>query len=98
MNQRARITRVDFKSSRLSVLSLSEIRLVREAESRNASVSREAYCLVWSVLALLFRSRVSLQAEILILRHQLNIQRRHAPKEWLSAPCPPPTESGVASR
>jgi hypothetical protein len=35
---------------------------------------REACSLVWSVLVLLFRSRVSLEAEILILRHQLNIQ------------------------
>jgi hypothetical protein len=35
---------------------------------------REAYSLVWSVLVLLFRSRVSLEAEILILHHQLNIQ------------------------
>src|ERR1700737_4324251 len=41
---------------------------------------REAYSLVWSVLVSLFRSRVSLEAEILILRHQLNIQRRHQPK------------------
>jgi hypothetical protein len=41
---------------------------------------REAYSLVWSVLVLLFRSRVSLEAEILILCHQLNIQRRHVPK------------------
>src|SRR6266404_4712375 len=41
---------------------------------------REAYSLVWPVLVLLFRSRVSLEAEILILRHQLNIQRRHVPK------------------
>ena len=41
---------------------------------------REACSLVWSVLVLLFRSRVSLEAEILILRHQLNIQRRHQPK------------------
>jgi hypothetical protein len=41
---------------------------------------REAYSLVWSVLVSLFRTRVSLQAEILILRHQLNIQRRHPPK------------------
>jgi hypothetical protein len=32
------------------------------------------------VLILLFRSRASLEAEILILRHQLNIQRRHLPK------------------
>jgi hypothetical protein len=39
-----------------------------------------AYSLVWSVLVLLFRSRVSSEAEILIFRHQLNIQRRHVPK------------------
>ena len=36
--------------------------------------------MVWSVLVSLLRSRVSLEAEILILRHQLNIQRRHQPK------------------
>jgi hypothetical protein len=41
---------------------------------------REAFSLVWWVLVLLFRSRASLEAEILILRHQLNIQRRHLPK------------------
>jgi hypothetical protein len=41
---------------------------------------REACSLVWSVLVLLFRSRASLEAEILILRHQLNIQHRHLPK------------------
>src|ERR1700758_2402170 len=41
---------------------------------------REACSLVWSILALLFRSRASLEAEILILRHQLSIQRRHLPK------------------
>ena len=41
---------------------------------------REAYSLAWSVLVLLFRSRFSLEAEILMLRHQLNIQRRHVPK------------------
>jgi transposase InsO family protein len=40
---------------------------------------REACSLVWSVLVLLFQSRASLGAEILILRHQ-NIQRRHLPK------------------
>jgi hypothetical protein len=33
--------------------------------------------MVWSVLVSLFRSWVSLEAEILILRHQFNIQRRH---------------------
>jgi transposase InsO family protein len=36
--------------------------------------------LVWSALVGLFRSRASLLAEILVLRHQLNIQRRHLPK------------------
>ena len=29
---------------------------------------------------LLFRSRASLAAEILVLRHQINILRRHSPK------------------
>jgi hypothetical protein len=43
------------------------------------AVGRESGDL-WSVLVLLFRSRVSLEAEILILRHQLNIQQRHLPK------------------
>jgi transposase InsO family protein len=42
---------------------------------------REVCSLVWSVLVLLFRSRASLEAELLILRHQLNIQRRHLPKK-----------------
>jgi hypothetical protein len=40
---------------------------------------KEACSLVWLALVSLFRSRVSLEAEILILRHQLNIQRRHVP-------------------
>src|SRR6476646_76149 len=41
---------------------------------------REACSLVWLALVGLFRSRASLLAEILVLRHQLNIQRRHLPK------------------
>src|SRR6202049_362894 len=41
---------------------------------------REAWSLLWSVLVLFFQARASLGAEILILRHQLNIQRRHLPK------------------
>ena len=40
----------------------------------------KACSLVWSVLVLLFRSRVSLEAEILTLRHQLNVQQRHLRK------------------
>ena len=41
---------------------------------------REACSLVWLALVGLFRSRALLEAEILILRHQLNIQRRQSPK------------------
>jgi hypothetical protein len=36
--------------------------------------------LVWSVVAGLFRSRVALHAEILVLRHQINVLRRNSPK------------------
>ena len=41
---------------------------------------REACSLIWSALVLLFRSRASLAAEILVLRHQINLLRRHSPK------------------
>jgi Transposase DDE domain group 1 len=36
--------------------------------------------LLWSGLACLFRSRVRLQAEILVLRHQINVLRGKSPK------------------
>jgi hypothetical protein len=36
--------------------------------------------LIWWVVIGLFRSRTSLEAEILALRHQLNVLRRKAPK------------------
>src|ERR1700704_1815473 len=41
---------------------------------------REACSLIWTALGGLFRSRASLAAEILVLRHQINILRRHSPK------------------
>ena len=41
---------------------------------------REICSLVWSALGGLFRSRASLVAEILALRHQINIQQRHLRK------------------
>src|SRR4030081_1462208 len=41
---------------------------------------RETCSLVWSALVLLFRSRASLAAYVLVLRHQINILRRHSPK------------------
>ena len=36
--------------------------------------------LIWSAIIALFRSRASLEAEILTLRHQLNVLRRKSPK------------------
>jgi hypothetical protein len=36
--------------------------------------------LIWLALIGLFRSRASLQAEILTLRHQLNVLRRKSPQ------------------
>jgi hypothetical protein len=35
--------------------------------------------LIWCAVAGLFRSRASLEAEILVLRHQLNVLRRKSP-------------------
>ena len=36
--------------------------------------------LLWSALTRLFRSRVRLEAEILVLRQQINVLRRKSPK------------------
>jgi hypothetical protein len=36
--------------------------------------------LIWCALFGLFRSRLSLEAEIVVLRHQLNVLRRKSPK------------------
>src|SRR3979490_2277994 len=41
---------------------------------------RDVCSLVWLALIGLFRSQVSLQAEILTLRHQLNVLRRKSPQ------------------
>ena len=41
---------------------------------------RDAFSLIWLALIGLFRSRASLQAEILTLRHQLNVLRRKSPQ------------------
>ena len=40
----------------------------------------ELFRLIWCGLIGLFRSRASLEAEILVLRHQLNVLRRKSPK------------------
>src|SRR5258708_22279988 len=36
--------------------------------------------LIWCLMAALFRPRASLHAEILVLRHQLNVLQRKSPK------------------
>jgi hypothetical protein len=36
--------------------------------------------LIWCALIRLFRSRAALEAEILVLRHQLNVMQRRSPK------------------
>ena len=41
---------------------------------------RDAFSLIWFVLIGLFRSRASLQVEILTLRHQLSVLRRKSPQ------------------
>ena len=41
---------------------------------------REVCSLVWLALVGAFRSRASLEAENMILRHQLNVLRRKSPK------------------
>jgi hypothetical protein len=41
----------------------------------------ERFCrLIWCALIGIFRPRAALQAEILVLRHQLNVLRRKSPK------------------
>src|SRR5512140_307897 len=40
---------------------------------------RDICSLLWCALVGLFRSRASLEAEILLLRHQLNVLRRKSP-------------------
>src|SRR3974390_835288 len=41
---------------------------------------RDLCSLIWCAVVGLVRSRVALQAEILVLRHQLNVLRRKSPK------------------
>jgi hypothetical protein len=41
---------------------------------------RDLCTLIWAALTGLAQSRAALQAEILVLRHQLNVLRRKSPK------------------
>jgi hypothetical protein len=51
---------------------------------------REACSLIWTALVGLFRSRASLAAEILVLRHQINVLRRSSPKRQIFSAIPRP--------
>src|SRR3954449_6969202 len=42
----------------------------------------DVFILLWSALISLFRSRARLEAEILVLRQQINVLRRNAPKRF----------------
>ena len=42
----------------------------------------DIFTLLWSALTSLLRSRVRLEAEILILRQQINVLRRNSPKRF----------------
>src|ERR1700687_2009740 len=63
------------------VLVGNPIRLASEVESGDACLMRGVCSLIWLALVGLFHSRVSLEAEILALRHQLNVLRRISPKK-----------------
>jgi hypothetical protein len=41
---------------------------------------RDLCSLIWCAVVGLVRSRMALQAEILVMRHQLNVLRRKSPK------------------
>src|SRR6266404_1073559 len=57
------------------------IRLASEGRIGRCSwLMRDVCSLIWLALIGLFRSRASLQAEILTLRHQLNVLRRKSPQ------------------
>jgi hypothetical protein len=53
----------------------------RRVTSRRESGPMSDVCrLIWHAVAGLFRSRAALQAEILVLRHQLNVLHRSSPR------------------
>ena len=52
----------------------------RSRIGRCSWLMRDVCSLIWLALIGLFRSRASLQAEILTLRHQLNVLRRKSPQ------------------
>ncbi len=47
---------------------------------------REVFSLIWLALVGTFRSQASLEAEIIVLRHQLNVLRRNSGKRPTAGP------------
>ena len=43
----------------------------------------DVFILLWTAVIGLFRSRARLEAEILVLRQQINVLRRNAPKRFV---------------
>ena len=64
----------------IAVPTANSIRLAYRPESGHASPMGDMLKLIWWAVIGLFRSRVSLEAEILTLRHQLTVLRRKSPK------------------
>src|SRR3981081_4336527 len=66
-----------------SPLCLSETQFGWQVRSNRVMLClmRDVCSLIWLALVGLFQSRVSLEAEILALRHQLNVLRRKSPKK-----------------
>src|SRR6267154_48000 len=80
MNKRATLE----SSSRL-VVTYCHCRKLNPASKRSrigrcSWLMRDVCSLIWLALIGLFRSRASLQAEILTLRHQINVLRRKSPQ------------------
>jgi hypothetical protein len=71
----------------ISVTTVNSIRLACRRDSGDASPLGDIFKLIWWAVIGLFRSRVSLQAEILTLRHQLTVLRRKSPKRLAFSNC-----------
>jgi hypothetical protein len=62
------------------VPTVNSVRLAYSRESRDELPHADVLKLIWRGLMGLFRSRASLEVEILVLRHRVNVLRRRSPK------------------
>jgi hypothetical protein len=73
--------RIDAARSPLrAVADVNRIRLASSSESGDECLMQDLLNLIRWMLLGLFRSKTSLEAEILALRHQLNVLRRTSPR------------------